>query len=555
VALAQYTDMFWYPSGALAPGIAVRIFPHDSNILAPLFTDATGTVPLANPLTTSPTAMISFWAEAGLYWMHADSESFEIGVGLTPDDPDAIEELQAAVLILQGEMNAVEGEVDTLQIDMNAAEADIDTLQSGLATANGEINALQADMNTAQGDINTLQADVGAVEADVATLQGEMVTAQGDINTLQADVGAVEADVATLQGEMVTAQGDINTLQADVGAVEADVATLQGEMVTAQGDINALETQVTDLMQVTLSTGIAAGGDISVNGGSPSAIDISPLVGYITDFTPDPFNPSITRVEFPGATGIEMDAGSLARTTTSWLMDQNGVITQVASPTTNEQRRTHIRLGLTSQFGGVIIVDQSLPIIMQQPANQLSDLMASMGPFRMDGNLITPNGANLQFNQSAGHIFSQAFNHFVGPTQTNNPHVSTTTAQTPAQFRYTTSTSTVFGPLVNAVDVGNYAPGGVVTPIGGGATTSTIHRVWMFPNNTAADQIIMQYGITTYANLATAAARIGAGTQFVPNPMLADAALIGYIAAIRTATDLSDPAQAVFVTAGKFATP
>jgi peptidoglycan hydrolase CwlO-like protein len=513
MALAEYTDLFWFPSGELAVGVAVRIFPHQSNVLAPLFTDATGTVPLTNPLTTSATGTISFWAEAGLYWMHADSESFEIGVGLTPDDPDAIEELQAAVLILQGEMDAVESDVTTLQTDVNAAEADIDTLQADVVTANGEINALQADMNTAQTDINVLQADVGAVEADVATLQGEMVTAQGEINTLQ------------------------------------------GEMVTAQADIDLLETQVIDLMQVTLSTGVAAGGDISINGGSPSAIDISPLIGYITDFTPDPFNPTITRVEFPGATGIEMDAGSLSRTLTSWLMDANGVITQVPSPTTNEQRRTHIRLGLTAQVGGLITVDQTLPIIMQQPANQLSDLMASMGPFRMDGNLITPNGANLQFNQSAGHLFSQAFNHFVGPNQTNNPHVSTTIAQTPAQFRYTTSTSTSFGPLVSALDVGNYAPGGVVTPIGGGATTSTIHRVWMFPNNAAADQLVIQYGITTYANLATAAARIGAGTQFVPNPMVTDAALIGYIAAIRTATNLSDPAQAVFVTAGKFATP
>ena len=160
MALAEYSDLFWFPSGALAPGIAVRIFPIDSNVLAPLFTDATGMVPLANPLTTSPTATISFWAEAGLYWMHADSESFEIGVGLTPDDPDAIEELQAAVLVLQGEMDDVEGDVATLQTDMNAAEADIDTLQANMATANGEINALQADMTTAQTDINAVEGDV-----------------------------------------------------------------------------------------------------------------------------------------------------------------------------------------------------------------------------------------------------------------------------------------------------------------------------------------------------------------------------------------------------------
>jgi hypothetical protein len=249
-----------------------------------------------------------------------------------------------------------------------------------------------------------------------------------------------------------------------------------------------------------------------------------------------------------------MDAGSLARTLTSWLMDENQVITQVPSPTSNADRRTHIRIGLTAQFGGVITVDQSLPIIMQQPANQLSDLMVSLGPFNVSGNRISANGANLMINQTAGKLLSQAFNHFVGPVQTNDPHVTVTQAQTPAQYRYVTSTSTTFGPVRNTIDVANYAPGGVITPIGGGANTSTVHRVYMFPANNAADQLVIQYGTNTYASLAAAAASVGGG-MFTPNPMLADAAFIGYIAATHTAANLSDPARASITNAGKFATP
>jgi hypothetical protein len=435
MAIAQYTDKFWYPNGALATGVLVRVFPLNSNILAPLYANLAGTIPLANPLTTDGTGSISFFAEAGMYWLHADTESFQISVGLPAVTP-----------------------------------------------------------------------------------------------------------------------GEIAALQAEIDAVEVDVTTLEGQMSSAIADIIALETSTTDLMQVTLSSGIAAGGDISVNAGSPSAIDISPFIGYITDFTADPFNPSITRIDFPGATGLEMDAGSLARTVTSWLMDANQVITQVPSPTTNEQRRTHIRIGLTAQVGGVITVDQSLPVIMQQPANQLSDLMVSLGPFRVSGAITTPNGANLMVNQSAGTVFSQAFNHFVGPVQTNNPHVSATAAQTPAQYRYTTATSVTFGVLRNTIDVANYAPGGVVTPIPGGAGTSTIHRVYLFPANAAVDQLIIQYGAVTYSSLANAVAAIGSGV-FIPNPMLADAALVGFIAATRTAVNLSDPTQATFVNAGKFETP
>lgn len=428
MAIVQYNDKFWYPSGSLATGVAVRVFPLHSNILAPLFADLAGTIPLANPVTTDAGGFATFYVEAGEYWLHADSEAFQTNIGLPEVTP---------------------------------------------------------------GELAAIQAEVDAVEVDVAT---------------------------------------------------------------ALADITALESGLDHLGQVTLSSGIAAGGDISVNAGSPSAIDISPFIGYITDFTADPFNPSITRIDFPGVVGLEMDAGALGRTITSWLMDANQVITQVPSPTSNEQRRTHIRLGLTAQVGGVITVDQSLPVIMQQPANQLSDLMVSLGPFRVNGALVTPNGANLMVNVSAGAIFSQAFNHFLGPVQTNNPHVSATAAQTPGQYRYTTSTSTTFGVLRNTIDVANYAPGGVITPIPGGAGASTIHRVYLFAANAAVDQLVIQYGATSYSSLANAVAAIGSGV-FTPNPMLSDSALIGYIVATRTAANLSDPAQATFVNAGKFATP
>lgn len=437
MALAQYSDLFWYPSGQLATNVAVRVFELDSNTFAPLFTDATGTVPLANPVTTSATGAITFWAEQGEYWLHADSEAFRVSVGLPPVTPGEIAALQAA------------------------------------------ITALQADMTTAEGNITALQADMTALQGDVADVEAMASTA--------------------------------------------------------------------------VSTGIAAGGAISVNALSSSAIDIAPFNGYFTDFSTDPFNPVITPIAYPGTT-VEMDAGALARTATAWLMAPDQTIIQQATPPTNTQRRTHIFLGVTAQVGGVIIVDQSLPVILQQPADQFTDLLTALGAFNISGNRITPSGANLMINQSSGQLFSQAFNHFSGAVQTNDPHVSTTIAQTPASFRYCTSTSPTFGPLRTTIDVANYDVGGAVTPIGGGSGTSTIHRVYMFPNNTATEQIAIQYGMTAYSSLANAVAAIGAGT-FVPNALMRAAALLGYIAATRTATNLSDPTQAVFVTAGKFATP
>lgn len=397
MVMAQYTDKFWFPTGTLAVGVAVRVFPLTSNVLASLFANQAGTIPLPNPLTTDGTGSVSFFAEEGEYWLHADSEAFQISVGSPRVDP---QELAAA----------------------------------------------------------------------------------------------------------------------------------------------------------TLSTGIIAGGDISVNAGSPSAVDIAPFTAYITDLSTDPFNPSIQRISFPGVVGLEMDAGSLARSATSWLMDADQNIIQQGTASTNEQRRTHVMIGVTAQVGGIIIVDQSLPVILQQPANQFSDLINALGPFVISGNRITPNGVNLRFNHASGQLWANAFNHFSGTVQTNDPHVSTTIAQTPASFRYTTRSSAVFGPLTTFVDVANYDVGGVVTPIPGGANTSTIHRVYIFPNNTATEQLVIQYGQSTYSSLANAVAAIGAGT-FVQHPLMSAAALLGYIAVTRTATDLSNVTQAVIVHAGKFATP
>jgi len=67
--------------------------------------------------------------------------------------------------------------------------------------------------------------------------------------------------------------------------------------------------------------------------------------------------------------------------------------------------------------------------------------------------------------------------------------------------------------------------------------------------------MLVQYGQTVYSSLTAARDAINAGTGFVPTQASATGTLIGWIAVTRTATNLSDPTQAVFVNAGKFATP
>lgn len=392
MALARYSDQFWFTSGTLATNVPAYVFPRDSNVPAALFADAAGTTPLANPLPTDSTGTLTFYAAVGEYWVSLGGDAFPVFVGL--------------------------------------------------------------------------------------------------------------------------------------GEPQSD-----------------------------FSTGVASGGELDVAGAQ--SVRIHPLVGYVVDNSDIvSVQPSIIQVDYPGAT-VSLSAASLTRTITWWLLDTAQNVIQQANRPGATQRRTHLVLGATIFDTNTLTLleAQTLPVTLPQQANQLVDLMDSLGPFSISGNVVSPNGANLQINKSAGTAFARSFNLFASGVLTDDPHVSSSPAQSPATFRRILQTpSIVTPPLVTTLDPANYDVNGVLTPVGGGANSSTIQRVWLFAANTLTLQVVVQYGQSVYNSLTAATAAIGSG-RFVPAPVTDDAALIGYVVLTRTATNLSDPAQATFVKAGKFATP
>lgn len=304
-----------------------------------------------------------------------------------------------------------------------------------------------------------------------------------------------------------------------------------------------------------LSTGVASGGEMNL--ATPTSVEITALVGYVVDNNAlTSVAPSLVKVDQPTQV-VPLDAGSLARSVTFWSMDSAGNVIQQATPATPQQRRTQLGLGVSffDTVAGALVEVQTRPVILGQPANQLVDLFDAIGPLSTSGNAIMPNGVNLSFNKAAGTLFVRASNHFASGVLTDNPHFSPSPATAPAIFRRILRTAAVATPpAVTTLDVANYDLNGVLTPVGGGTNTSTIQRVWAFATNQATAQVAVQYGQQTYASLAAATAAIGL-EPFIPAPVSILGALVGYICVTRTAINLSDPAQAVFVRAGKFPTP
>jgi hypothetical protein len=154
VALAQYSELFWFPSGELAANVTARVFQHASNTLASLWADEGGTVPLANPVSTSGTGRLEFWAEEGRYWVHIDSEAFEVAVGAAAQ-PATQQDIAA-------EVARADGKYATILV---------------VADLSGTVSALGTDVQAIDGFVNDLLTRVQNIELGEAFLAGANFTA------------------------------------------------------------------------------------------------------------------------------------------------------------------------------------------------------------------------------------------------------------------------------------------------------------------------------------------------------------------------------------------
>lgn len=85
--LVQYTTWVYYPGGGQAADREVDVLHRASNQGAPMYTDATGGTPLANPLTTDNDGMITFFAPPGDYVVVLGGESYPVPLDASVTQP------------------------------------------------------------------------------------------------------------------------------------------------------------------------------------------------------------------------------------------------------------------------------------------------------------------------------------------------------------------------------------------------------------------------------------------------------------------------------------
>lgn len=238
---------------------------------------------------------------------------------------------------------------------------------------------------------------------------------------------------------------------------------------------------------------------------------------------------------------------------TYFLVDIDGNILQNAGVPTRAQRRQYAILGRVVVLSGAIVSVQDSPVLAAQPLATTLDVLAGLGQLRVSGIRVTPNTGVMTFAVSSGEIFNLGANNAANP---DDPNVSTFNAQNPAAFRYVTQNSVVDVATRTLVDPLNYDVGGTVTAVPGGAGTTTIQRIHCFPTQ----NIFVQYGQNTFSSLAAALDALSVGESgampFVTHPdLIGGGVRTGFFVVTRTATSLTDSANARVIRATKLGDP
>jgi len=290
------------------------------------------------------------------------------------------------------------------------------------------------------------------------------------------------------------------------------------------------------------STGLISFDGLSINADN-TKFDVGLIKGWFVDNTTNPEIPTKTYVEF--SQSLANSVNNIATQNVTYIaINSSGVLQQSGIPFEPEQQRDWIPLGVVIHSNRTNInAVNNQPVVALSPNNQLSDLMESIGFFNISGNAFSPNGANLNINKSAGHVFKQGSN-FINNNK--DPHtLSLNALVAPSNIRYRLQDGTESSDS-SIIDPNFWDNGGTLTAMIG--TRWSIQRIYIFQSNL----VRIQYGQATYSNQADAIQAIATEAFVVEQNLLENGLFRGLLIVRRNATDLTDTSRALFIEASKF---
>ena len=286
-------------------------------------------------------------------------------------------------------------------------------------------------------------------------------------------------------------------------------------------------------------TGLHEGGVISVNA-STTTYDVSAGTGVIVDNISNPDEPTLTHISWSAKINVA-PVNILTQLVTYISIDINGNISETSARPTPTQRRSKIFIGVVVHSNNVNVnaVNQQ-PVVAIDLGAQVQDILEYIGFKSRSGNVVTNAGTDLTIKKAAGTAFRAGSNFHNLYTQ---PHEFLLPVLDPITFRYRTQTGSE-GLNVTVVSPDFWDNNGVSTAIGGSPNQATIQRVFVFPSNV----IRIQLGQEIFPNFSTAVAEAGTEQFILENNISENGLFLGSIVIKSNATDLSNPAQVLFIT-------
>jgi len=316
-----------------------------------------------------------------------------------------------------------------------------------------------------------------------------------------------------------------------------------------------------------LTTGLLHGGVLSTQNGTTTFSITSGsgiVVSYNASTTTDPY-PTVNLVEWPAYVSSSLTYVTSSLITYIGINSSGGVIQQT-TPFTLSSDADFISVGrILHQSGSVTNGASTQPLVAYGSNHWHDDFTRAFGPLKVSGHILAASSSagvgTLGLTKSAGDSYVPGKNYTVDPNNPNNITSATDTAVTVSKiYRAYVSGSTlhldtgVANAGYTSIDPTKYNNNGTLTSVGSNAS---IQRVYWYPNSVARAYTVY-YGPTTYSdppgsgqNALDNAQQNIASEEFVEGENTAGAAiLVGYILALGTATDLTNPAQARIIQAG-----